>query len=134
MMPTKPIKPLAATAAAVPNVADDECTYATHVDAQACRLLVAERQHVEDTPVHDQHSRARADVRQHQQHVVPARGVEVAEDPGVDRLQRVGVLLLDERLRRGEKCRNRHARQDERGRTATLPRSRTAERIGRGDG
>ena len=34
--------------------------------------------------------------------LVPARGVELPEDPAVDLLQRLGVLLLDERLDRGQ--------------------------------
>ena len=45
MIPTKPIRPLTATAAAVPSVAasDDDEPDAADVDAERCRLLVAER-------------------------------------------------------------------------------------------
>ena len=47
--------------------------------------------------------------------VVPAGGVEAAEDPRVDGLERVGVLLLEERLHRREERRDRDACEDERG-------------------
>ena len=50
--------------------------------------------------------------------VVPAGGVEAAEDPAVDLLQRLRVLLLDERLERGEEAHHRHAGEDQRGRAA----------------
>ena len=59
MIPTKPISPLTATAAAVPIVAKTTIIEprAADVDPEARRLLVADAQHVEHAPVEDDHDR-----------------------------------------------------------------------------
>ena len=129
MIPTNPISPLTATAAAVPIVATttiDE-PHAADVDAERRGLLVADAQHVEQPPVQQDHDRADDDVRRDERDVVPAGRVEAAEDPAVDLLQRLRVLLLDERLDRGQERDDRHAGEHERRRAAAVA-GRVAER------
>src|SRR5215471_13874758 len=98
MMPTKPISPLTATAAAVPQY----------------------------------DGRADEDVRRDEGDVVPARRVEPAEDPAVDLLDRLGVLLLDEGLHGGQEAHHRDAGEDQR-RRAPAAGARAAERVREGD-
>ena len=57
--------------------------------------------------------------------VAPAAARQAPEDPGVDLLQGVGVLLLDERLHRGEEGRHR----DSASTSVAASRSRPAERL-----
>ena len=65
MIPTKPISPLTATAAAVPTVAATTTTSRTRLTftPSARRLLVADAEHVEQPPVQQEHDRADGDVR-----------------------------------------------------------------------
>ena len=66
MIPTKPISPLTATAAAVPTVAqsDDHQPHLADVHAEARRLLVADAEHVEQPPVEQDPGDRDGDVRE----------------------------------------------------------------------
>ena len=104
MIPTKPISPVTATAAAVPERRgdDEDEPHATDVDAEARRLVVAEVEHVDDAAQREDDDDRDGDVREDEDDVRPAGARDVPEDPRVDLLQRLGVLLLHERLPRGE--------------------------------
>ena len=56
MIPTKPISPLTATAAAVPSVAASTTVSRSRatIDAEAARFGLADPEHVEQPPVGDQ--------------------------------------------------------------------------------
>ena len=104
MIPTKPISPLTATAAAVPSVAAATSEQPHAADVQA------ERGASSSPSVSTSSTRRCSRITtalttaygQEQDDVVPAGGADAAEDPRVDGLERVRVLLLDERLHRGE--------------------------------
>ena len=122
MIPTKPISPLTATAAAVPSVAATTRRepHAADVDAEARRLVVAEAEHVDDAPAARRSRRSRRATYgedRGRRRVQPVLGM-FAEDPRVDLLQRLRVLLLDERLPRGEERRHGDAGEDQRRRVA----------------
>ena len=108
MIPTKAISPLNATAAAVPSVAATT-TSEPHAARRCTPRLAASSSPTLSTsssaPVQQDHDRADDDVRRDERDVVPARRLEPAEDPAVDLLQRLGVLLLHEGLHRGEERR-----------------------------
>ena len=106
---------------------DEREPHPPHVDPEARRLVVPEAEHVDDATQRDDHDESDRDVRQDQDDVRPARARDVPEDPRVDLLQRLRVLLLDERLPGGEERRDRHAREDER-RGVPLPASPSARR------
>ena len=93
---------------------DDRQPRASDVDPEARRLVVAEAEDVEHAPVQDEHERAHRDVRRADRDVVPGRGREAAEQPRVDVLQLLRVLLLHERLHRRREGRHRHAGEHER--------------------
>ena len=132
MIPTNAIKPADRDSRGRSDRrgADHEQANATHVHTECRRLLVAYRKDVEQTPVHDDHRPGNDRIRKDDQHVAPTRGREPAEEPCVDLLHCVDVLLLDERLQRGEERRDRDAREDERRRCAKAA-CRAAERVGR---
>ena len=98
MIPTKPIRPLTATAAAVPSVAATTTMIRTRaVHAEAGGFLVADREDVEQAAVAAA-SRRDDEVRQHDAHrataVASCRG-STSRPPGLSH-----VLLLHERLQR----------------------------------
>ncbi len=95
------------------------------VDAEARGLRVPQAEHVDDTAEREDAPGRDGDVRRKEGDVAPARARQRAEDPRVDLLERVGVLLLDERLQRGEEACDHHAREHERRRIA-LPSRRAA--------
>ena len=77
MIPTKPISPLTATAAAVPIVAQTTTARRTRPTwtPSVGRLLVADAQHVEQPPVEQDPGQRDGDVRQENLDVVqPDRG------------------------------------------------------------
>ena len=108
---------------------DEDEPHATDVDAEARRFVVTEVEDVHDAPQREDHDDRDGHVREDQDDVRPARARDVAEDPRVDLLQRLGVLLLDERLPRSEERRDGDARQDQRCGVALAPR-RAAHGIG----
>ena len=108
-------------------------TGAPDVDAERRRFLVAEAEHVERAAVETDRDHARGDVRRDQRHAVPAGDVEPPEDPAVDLLEGLGVLLLDEGLDRGEEAHHRDPGEDQ-GRRCPAGSRRAAERVGRRDG
>ena len=131
MIPTKPISPVTATAAAVPSVAATTSASRTRRTStpEARRLVVAEVEDVHDAAAaRGSRRRATATYGRIRTTSRPARARDVPEDPRVDLLQRLGVLLLDERLPGGEERRDRHAGEDERRRVALAPR-RAADRV-----
>ena len=102
---------------------------AAHVDAEARRLVVAEIEDVHDAPERDDHDDRHGDVRENQDDVRPAGARDVPEDPRVDLLERLRVLLLHERLPRREERGHRDAGEDQRRRVA-LPPCRAADGVG----
>ena len=100
---------------------DEREPHAPHVDAEARRLVVAEAEHVDDAAEREDHDDRDRDVREDQDDVRPARARDVPEDPRVDLLQRLRVLLLDERLPGGEERGDRDAGEDERRGVALAP-------------
>ena len=126
MIPTKPIRPLTETAAAVPAVAATTTSSRTRPTLMP-RLAASSSpsaEHVEHAAVQHDHERADDDVRRREPDVAPACGGEAAEQPRVDVAQRVGVLLLHERLHRGHECGDRHAGEHERAGCARRPTER----------
>src|ERR1019366_2233900 len=105
MMPTKPISPLTATAAAVPSVAAMTTVSRTPADPQPR----------EQPPVGKEQRGSDGGVRQDDEHLGPRGERKAAEDPRVDLLQVLRVLLLQIGLHGGEQGRYRHAGQDDRG-------------------
>ncbi len=104
MMPTNPINPATATAAAVASDAATTTGSRTRVGLQpeALCLVVAEPEHIQESAVQQEHSDAHSRIGKDQHDVAPAGRREPAQDPGVDLPQGVGVLLLHEGLHRGE--------------------------------
>ena len=99
--------------------------HALDVDPEARRLVVAEVQHVDHAPQREDHDHRDREVREDQDDVRPARARDVPEDPRVHLLQRLRVLLLDERLPGREERRDGDAREDQRGGVALAPRRTT---------
>ena len=135
MIPTKPMSPVTATAAAVPSVA--ATTSASRTRRTFTPRLAASSSPRLSTSTTRRSARittiATATYGRIRTTSGPARARDVPEDPRVDLLQRVGVLLLDERLPRGEERRHRHAGEDERRRVALAARG-AADRVGEHDG
>ena len=100
-----------------------------HVDAEARRLVVTEVEDVDDAPEREDHDDRDGDVRKDQDDVRPAGARDVPEDPRVDLLQRLRVLLLDERLPGREERGHRDAGEDERRGVALAP-CRAADGVG----
>ena len=106
---------------------DDEEPHARDRHAQARRLVVADGEDVEQAPVPEEDGRAERDVREQDEDVRPARGLELAEDPAVDLLHRLRAALLDVGLHGGEERGHGDAGEDERRRPA--PAHRAAEEV-----
>ena len=112
---------------------DDEGEpHPAHVHAEARRLVVAEVQHVDDAPEREDDDRSDGHVREDEQDVRPARARDVPQDPGVDLLEGLRVLLLDERLPGGEERGHCDACEHE-GRGVAFPARRPADRVGEED-
>ncbi len=107
---------------------DEREPHPADVDPEARRLVVAEVEHVDDAAQRDDHDDRDGDVREDEDDVGPARARDVPEDPRVDLLQRLRVLLLDERLPGREERRHRHAGEDQR-RRVPLAARRAADRV-----
>src|ERR1700759_1755114 len=105
MIPTKAISPLTDTAAAVPSVAATTIVIRAR-PTSIPRLAPSSSPRLSTSstpPVQHEHQRAHRDVRRADRDVVPGRRREAAEQPCVDVLQLLRVLLLHERLHgRGE--------------------------------
>src|SRR5260370_41474449 len=101
MIPTNPMSPLTETAAAVPSVAAIT-TVSLSLATFTPRVPASDSpnpQHVEQSPVGEQHGRGDQHVRQDQPDLAPGRPGQAAEYPRVDRLERLGGLLLQIGLR-----------------------------------
>ena len=116
MIPTKPISPLTATAAAVPSVA--ATTTASRTRPTSTPRLAASSSPTLSTSSTRRCSRSTSELRPRctgsRSRRRASRESEAAEEPRVDLLQRVRVLLLDERLHGREERRDRDAGEDER--------------------
>ena len=98
---------------------------------QARGLVVADGEDVEQAPVPQEDGRAEGDVREQDEDVGPARGLELAQDPAVNLLHRLSAALLDVGLHRRQERGHRHARENERRRPA--PAHGAAEEVGDAD-
>ena len=130
MIPTKPISPVTATAAAVPSVA--ATTRASRTRRTSTPRLAASSSPRLSTSTTRRSARitiaATATYGRIRTTSDQPGARDVPEDPRVDLLQRLRVLLLDERLPGGEERGHRHAGQDQRRRVALAPR-RAADRV-----
>src|ERR1700722_11678791 len=72
------------------------------VDAKAAGFFFAEAKDVEQPTVCEQYDRTHHHVREDKSDVGPRGDGKTTQDPGVHRLEILGVLLLKECLRRGE--------------------------------
>ena len=124
MIPTKPMSPVTATAAAVPSVAATTSASRTRLTSTP-RLAASSSPRLSTSthaPQREDHDHRDRDVREDQNDVRPARARDVPEDPRVDLLQRLRVLLLDERLPGREERRDGDAGEDQRCGVALAPR------------
>ena len=115
MIPTKAIRPLTLTAAAVARVAARTTRRRTahHVDAEARSLFVAQAEHIEQATHEDKYGRGRQSVGDEVPNLAPANCHQSPENPGVHLSQGLVVALEQECLnRRGERG-NGDTRQDQ---------------------
>src|SRR3954454_14291816 len=150
MIPTNAIRPLTATAAAVPSVAAAMITsrarrtFSPSAEASSspspstsstrpCSRITTEPKYAKHPHAQQTPPRANRDERPREPHVVPVGGDEAAEQPGVDLAQVLRPLLQHEGLAGGEEGRHRHAGEDQRAGRADAA-ERAADRVRPGDG
>jgi hypothetical protein len=101
----------------------------TRPTPRGSRFLVAHAEDVEEASMQQDPGDRDRNVREQDDDVAPARARQAAQDPRVDLLDRVRVLLLYERLHGGEEGGDGDAGQDER-RATRAGSGRPPDRIG----